>query len=401
MVKRQCERGEAIPGGEGTSQRRLRIAVLNRQFSSTGGGAERYSIALVEHLAAKHEIHVFAQHIEHTWPGVIYHSVSKPLTRPRWVNQLWYATATWWATRKGFDVVHSHENSWHGHVQTVHVLPVKYNLLHKLMGWRRVMRWIKIGTSPRLLVYLALESSRFSLRKPRAIVVTSKALVPQMLEAYPACQPALHVVTPGVDLVSGVTESAQKAQARQRLGLPTDAFCILFVGNDYRKKGLGTLIQALRTLPLSCCVAVVGNPLHVPQFSEQALAAGLAGRVYFLGSLSDMTVAYQAADCLAHPTHEDTFAMVVLEAMAHGLPVAVSVERYCGIAGLLTHESNALLLTDPLDALELAAALTRFVQDVALVDRMSSAALVFAQQHQWATLALEQEAIYLELASRY
>ena len=44
--------------------KRLRIAVLNRIFRPTGGGAERYSIALVEQLAAQHDIHVFAQQID-------------------------------------------------------------------------------------------------------------------------------------------------------------------------------------------------------------------------------------------------------------------------------------------------------------------------------------------------
>ena len=116
--------------------RRLKIAVLNRVFSARGGGAESYSIRLVEQLAARHEIHVFAQQIEHQWPGVSYHRVSSPLRKPRWINQLWYAAATWLATRSGFDVVHSHENTWHGRVQTIHVKPVRHNLLGGRSGWR-------------------------------------------------------------------------------------------------------------------------------------------------------------------------------------------------------------------------------------------------------------------------
>jgi UDP-glucose:(heptosyl)LPS alpha-1,3-glucosyltransferase len=107
-----------------------------------------------------------------------------------------------------------------------------------------------------------------------------------------------------------------------------------------------------------------------------------------------------AADGLAHPTLEDTFAMVVLEAMAHGLPVVVSGARYCGIAGLLVHEQQALLLSDPQDADALAGALSRIVHDVVLVARLSSEAMAFAQQHQWATLAHQQETIYLEFANR-
>ena len=90
---------------ETTPPRRLRIAVLSRIFSSTGGGAERYSIALVEQLAQRHEIHVFAQAIHHQWPGVQYHRIAQPFNRPRWLNQLWFAYASWWRTRRGFDVV--------------------------------------------------------------------------------------------------------------------------------------------------------------------------------------------------------------------------------------------------------------------------------------------------------
>jgi UDP-glucose:(heptosyl)LPS alpha-1,3-glucosyltransferase len=381
--------------------KRLRVAVLNRQFSSTGGGAERYSIALVEHLAAQHEVHVFAQHIHHDWPGVTYHKVSQPLRRPRWLNQLWYVSATWWRTRRGFDVVHSHENTWHGNVQTVHVLPVKFNLLNGLSGWRLALRWLKIVTSPRLLVYLALERSRFSLRTPRVVVLASNTLVPQMLQAYPACQSALEVVTPGVERVVGPATPEAQSQARARLGLPVVGFCILFVGNDYRKKGLGCLIQALQALPDSCFVAVVGNPAQVPQFKAQAEAADLTTRVYFLGSLSDVGLAYQAADCLAHPTLEDTFAMVVLEAMAHGLPVVVSQEKYCGIAGLLEHEVNALLLEDPTDASALESAIGRVVDQPNLRGRLAESAQHFARCYLWETVALQQASIYQALLDRH
>ncbi len=388
----------ALAADQAPTPRRLRIAVLNRQFSGTGGGAERYSIALVEQLAAQHEVHVFAQHIDHAWPGVTYHPVSQPLTRPRWLNQLWFATATWWATRKGFDVVHSHENTWHGHVQTVHVLPIKYNLLQGVQGARLALRWLNIITSPRLLVYLALERSRFAVRQPRAIVLTSQTLVAQVLQAYPACQAALSVITPGIERVVGAASAAEQAAARARLGLPAEGFGILFVGNDYRKKGLTSLIQALAQLPRSCFVAVVGNPAQTAHFKAQAQSAGVAAQVFFLGSLADVGVAYQAADCLAHPTLEDTFAMVVLEAMAHGLPVVVSAVRYCGIAALLTDEVNALVLADPQNAWALSTALSRLQQEGALRQQLSQAALAFAQNHQWSALAQRQAQIYADLA---
>ena len=378
---------------------KLRIAVLNRTFSPTGGGAERYSIALVEQLADRHEIHVFAQVIDHQWPGVTYHRVSAPRRRPRWINQLWYASATWWATRRGFDIVHSHENTWHGNVQTAHVLPVKHNLFHGRSGVARALRWVKVGLSPRLATYLLLEHWRYAPRSGRQLVVSSQTLQTIMASAYPASAACTSVSTPGITLPALASWTCKQA-ARARLGLPAKGCCILFAGNDYRKKGLAALLGALALLPGDRIVAVVGNEAHRPFFEAQVKTSQLGGRVFFLGLLHDMTPAYQAADCLVHPTLEDTFAMVVLEALSHGLPVIVSSAAYCGIAALLTHEDNALIVDNPRDSQALARCLSRLGDDSALRERLMSGGRAFAGRYQWADIARAQEAIYLDLVLR-
>lgn len=382
------------PAPSAAAPQRLRIAVFNRTFSPTGGGAERYSIALVEQLSARHEVHVFAQEIDHQWPGVTYHKVSAPLRKPRWVNQLWFATASWWATRSGFDIVHSHENTWHGEVQTVHVLPVKHSLFQGRHGVRRVLRWIKVVTSPRLLAYLGLERARYAPRPGRQVVVTSESLRPIMEAAYPASRPALSVVTPGITMPRLPISASRKSEARAELGLPADGICLLFVGNDYRKKGLEGLLRALAQLPAEVALAVVGNPAHIAEFRAIADTLQLGARVVFLGALKDVGPAYEAADVLVHPTFEDTFAMVVLEAMAHGLPVVVSGPRYCGIAGLLAQGSNALLLDAPRDAGELARVLGELLGQATLRETLSRGAAAFAQGYQWREIALQQEALY-------
>jgi UDP-glucose:(heptosyl)LPS alpha-1,3-glucosyltransferase len=218
-----------------------------------------------------------------------------------------------------------------------------------------------------------------------------------MSQTYPQALSAMHVVTPGVKYVPGLASNAEQEAARRRLGLPLVGSCILFVGNDYKKKGLTTLIQALRKLDDESFVAVVGHSAQIPKFHEQMNAAGLAGRIFFLGSLHDVSDAYVAADCLAHPTLEDTFAMVVLEAMAHGLPVVVSQAQYCGISELLQHELNALILDDPRDAASLSNALRRVLNETSLRARLSDAAITFANKHQWSEMAMHQEAIYFSV----
>lgn len=373
---------------------RLRIAVLNRVFRPTGGGAERYSIALVEQLAARHDIHVFAQQIDHSWPGVTYHMIPDPFTKPRWINQLWYAVATWWTTRRGFDVIHSHENTWHGQVQTVHVLPVKFNLFHGRTGWRCALRWLKVATSPRLLTYLLLEHFRYAPRDKRCVIPTSNSLQTIMAETYPQAIPFMKVVTPGVEQVSEPVGMAERRAARALLNLPEQGQCILFVGNDYRKKGLACLIEAMRYLPGDAYLAVVGNASEISGFRDEVAASASSKRIFFLGALGDVGNAYRAADCLAHPTLEDTFAMVVLEAMAHGLPVVVSGPKYCGISGLLNHEVNAMLLDDPRDSQVLGQTLLQVLSDTPLQHRLREAGQIFARSHLWTEVAKQQEEIY-------
>lgn len=378
---------------------RLRIAVLSRNFSATGGGAERYSIAVVEQLAAHHEVHVFAQTIAHDFPGVTYHRVPMPMARPRWINQLYFAWKTWRATRAGFDVVHSHENTWHGNVQTVHVLPVKHTLFAGKQGFALALRWIKVLTSPRLLAYLWLEKRRYAWALKKKVVCASSSLKEVLQKAYPASAPMLEVVTPGVESVPGRAPVEARVQARQELGLAQDAVLLLFVGNDLVKKGLPTLLQAMAQLSPSVHLAVVGQGDHTTAMQLAAEPLGL--RVNFLGALQDVTPAYRAADVLVHPTQEDSYGMVVLEAMAHGLPVVVSDAAYCGIAQDLRNGENALLLTDPTDVAQLVATLSRLLGNRGVQEQLSIAAKAFALTHSWIQSAGAYEAQYQKLCTRY
>lgn len=380
---------------------RLRIAVLSRNFATTGGGAERYSIALVEELAARHEVHVFAQTIAHDFPGVSYHRIPMPLRRPRWINQLYFAWKTWGATRQGFDIVHSHENTWHGNVQTVHVLPVKHTLFVGKQGVALALRWLKVLTSPRLLAYLWLERQRYSFAYKKRVVCASASLKAVVQAAFPAAAPMLEVVTPGVQAVPGRASEDAQHVARQALGLPQRVPLLLFVGNDFVRKGLPALMESLAQLVPDTHLAVVGKGESQWQMQGLAERLGLAARVHFVGSLRDMAQAYGAADMLVHPTLEDSYGMVVLEAMAHGLPVIVSDAPYSGIALDLADGQNALLLKNPSDTVQLLAAIQRVQGDAALAAGLRAEGLRFAQAHAWQQAACEYEALYQQISKRY
>lgn len=372
----------------------MRIAVISRVFSKSGGGAESYSVALVQQLASRHDIHVFAQESNRPIPGVTYHRIFCLSRNPRWINQMLFAISTWIKTRKGFDVVHSHENTWHGQVQTVHVKPIRYNLLQDRQGFKRILRWLNIALSPRLITYVLLEAARFKGTSGRKVVTASGSLLREARLAYPNSNVSMSIITPGTDLP---TNLPSQEQARARLGLPSAGKLILFVANDYARKGLDTLLEAMTVLPSGTELLVVGRPGASPKYSQRVHQLGLTTRVHFLGSQELMTDAYFAADCLAHPTLDDSFAMVVLEAMAHRLPVVVSGPEYCGISSQLVHATHALLLQDPKNMQTLADSLHGVLTHAELARALRENGKTFALAHSWEDAALQYEELYFQV----
>ena len=87
------------------------------------------------------------------------------------------------------------------------------------------------------------------------------------------------------------------------------------------------------------------------------------------------------------------------KAMAHGLPVVVSDVRYCGIAGKLTHEVNALILSSPTDVAELSAQLLRCLSVATAQSPLSNGARELAQRFIWVRLGTRQNQVYFEAQS--
>ena len=226
-----------------SQKKRLRVAVLARIFSTSAGGAERYCASLVKHHSSQHEIHVFAQDIRTQYPQVVFHQVPLFCRRPRWLNQIAFATYTWWQTRKGFDVVHSHENTWHGDVQTIHVLPFSYSWFVNRHGISLFLKTLQLITSPRLLTYWVLEKLRMQHQPGRFLVAVSEPVKTVLNKDLKLKMEHIHVISPGIE-ATHVHSSAEKMQARLDLGLPMQGKCLLWVGNNAIKKGLPTLLEA-------------------------------------------------------------------------------------------------------------------------------------------------------------
>ena len=129
---------------------------------------------------------------------------------------------------------------------------------------------------------------------------------------------------------------------RQRWKCSPQDFVLLLIGNDWRNKGLNTLLQACsscKDLPIR--LLVVGQDEQAP-FRADAKNLGLTSRVEFLAPFQDVRVFYAAADLLVAPSLEDSFNLPVLEAMSCGLPVVVSSRA--GVSDWLKNAEDSVIL---------------------------------------------------------
>ena len=132
---------------------------------------------------------------------------------------------------------------------------------------------------------------------------------------------------------------------------------MLLVGNDWKKKGLTTLLNSIATIDhIPLRMLVVGRDDPAP-FRDQIQRLHLAGRVLFLEPSSDIMQVYAAADLYAGPSLHDSFALPPIEAMASGLPVTTSVTN--GGSQIITEGFDGFVLSNPADVLALAQLVAR------------------------------------------
>ena len=119
---------------------------------------------------------------------------------------------------------------------------------------------------------------------------------------------------------------AAAAQLRSRYAIPADATVALFAGKFVDVKRPMDAMRAMAHCGENVHLLMVGDGVLRAVCERESRAAGIAHRVHFAGFMnqSEMPTAYAAADVLVLPSRQETWGLVVNEAMACGLPAIVS-----------------------------------------------------------------------------
>jgi len=185
--------------------------------------------------------------------------------------------------------------------------------------------------------------------------------------------------------------------------LPVEDFCdgklnILFVSRLEERKGIRYLLKAFRVVkaefPQSRLIVV--GPGNGRRYKDYVKAVKLKD-VVFVGyaSYDSLPRYYRTADIFCVPAvGQESFGIVLLEAMAAGKPIVAS--NIDGYANVLTHEVEGLLVP-PKDKKALAHALLSLLNNQTLRQQMGSKGRSKAEAHKWEFIAQRNMDYYLEL----
>jgi UDP-glucose:(heptosyl)LPS alpha-1,3-glucosyltransferase len=365
---------------------------FNRQ-----GGVSRCMAELAARAAREgHEVTVFAHEaLDRAGVDARFASVGM-LRRPSWLQIPSFSLALRRSLRpRAFDVVHAQGPQALGaDVYTAHSCHAAF------LARRRREAGLRGALSHAYPPHVvALHWERRCFGSGAVVIAVSERVKTELRDSLGLPEESIRVIYNGVD-TRAFAPAASRQAARAALGgrrppaADGDAV-LLFIGWEFRRKGLANVIRALAGVQGASLWAVGGD--DPAPYRRLAADLGVADRVHFAGHQQNAVGWLQAADALVFPTTYEPFGLVILEALACGTPVITS--RLAGAAELIADGEQGLLLDDPNDARELRDKLQRFLADRELWPALGSAARRVAERCDWDAVWSETSALYREVAA--
>jgi UDP-glucose:(heptosyl)LPS alpha-1,3-glucosyltransferase len=342
----------------------VKIALVIFRADATRGGAERYTVELAAALAERgHQVHLIASRFGEPVGGV----KAVPI-------------AVEAATRAGrylkfLDGVDAHLST--GRYDIVHaMLPVRScDIYHPHAGMAAAgiqaylsRRTLPGRTAARLAnrlnrkrqAYARIERELLDGAERPIVLCLSDYVKGSILRHYPNIGDRLMKLFNAVDLekFDPARMSGAREAVRERWNIAADRVVGLMIAQHFDRKGLPQVIDAVARLQGKITVLVVGKD-DPSASAARARRQGVGDQIIFAGTTEAPADFYMAADFFVLPTRHDSCSLVVLEALAMGLPTISTI--FNGACEIMTPGRHGFVLDDPGDVAALAEAMRQML----------------------------------------
>jgi UDP-glucose:(heptosyl)LPS alpha-1,3-glucosyltransferase len=365
-----------------------KIAVIIPKYGLTGG-AEQFASELTGRLVSStgYDFSVLANRWQEPVHSITFQYLPI-ITFPKYLTTPSFA---YFAQRHidhgNYSLVHSHERIFAADIFTMHGIPHRY-WIHNIR--RKQMSLFDLATAwvEKKLVYEG------NCKKFIAVSNLTKEI---FLQEYKINPDKVTVINPGVDSNDYAQQEKDSIRndIRRELGVNHTDPVILFVSMNFEIKGLDDILLSLAKLKAQNrkFKFIVAGKGDINKYMKIAKEAQIISDVIFTGPVKKEKIIgmYLASDIYIMLSQFDTFGMVVLEAMAAGLPVIISSN--VGAKDLVQEGENGFIVNDTSDADYIAAKIALLL-DENIRRPLSATAMQTAAQHSWDNITKKYAAIY-------
>ena len=312
----------------------MRIALVILHADPARGGAARYTVDLAAALAGRgHEVCVLATSFADEVPAAMRVPIAARAATRAGRYRRFLEAVDEHISQAGYDIVHA-------------MLPVRRcDVYHPHAGMAaEALGKGNIWLNPRRRRMAAVERELIEAHRP-VVIALSEYVKRSIRKHYVLGDDRLLTLFNAVDLDRFVP--GQRAERDYVNGL--------FIGQDFERKGLmPALLAASMLKEARLKITVVGR--HNGRFRPPADAGA---QVSFAGEVGDPRPFYRDADFFVLPTRHDPCSLVVLEALAMGVPVIST--RFNGATEIMRDGVHGFVLDDPDDVNALAEAMRKMM----------------------------------------
>ena len=364
------------------------------------GGVERVMLECVNFLASRgHETHAFAS----LWdrkalhPEVLRHEINTEVSVGAWRLQAYLKCSKKLIARMDPPVditasfgVAAPPNSvvW---MQSVHAAWIEICQAKRCL-WGR----FKQRLNPFHPIILKMEKSLMKQRAYRRILALAPQVMEDLLRIYEVPEEDITILPNGYSRreFNAWRRLENRGRMREQLGYKEADRIVIFVANELERKGFFPLLRAIASLREPDLKLLAVGRLDPAACARELQRLKMTDRVRFVGPTSEVADYYAAADLFALPTQYEAWGLVIVEALASGLPVLTS--RLAGAASVVQEGKTGLLLDEPRDEREIAAKLSILLEGEYADETVIASSV---ESYAWDQILLRYESILEQCVS--
>jgi UDP-glucose:(heptosyl)LPS alpha-1,3-glucosyltransferase len=374
----------------------MRVGIAYLEYSRSKG-IERISAEIADRIALRgHEVHFHCTRWEDVGTtSVRFHKV-QTLDFVNSAKLLSFSVLGKASLNRGrYDITHSYGNLIGCDVITAQSCHRAGMDAAKAFRGRGIETRRNLGIADQLRLFL--EHENYARRRYRRVIACSSLVKRELISYYKVPEKDVTVIHNGVNTAefNPGNRALFRDKVRQQCGIRAEDILILFVGNEFLRKGLHKAIEALAMVEIEQVKLLVCGSDMVEPFNRLAAKFQVGPRILFAGDQKNVQEYYAAADIFVLPTLHEAFGLVITEAMASGLPVIVS--KNAGAAeDVIEDGKDGVLISDPQSAKELAIKIRALVQSPSMREKVGVQARQKVVAYTWDRCAEKVLQVYEE-----